>query len=787
MKRSPNRVSVACVRTTAESLRLTWCRWAAFGGLAVMPFCGAALARPNPAAPSFKNEVMAVISKAGCNQGVCHGNRSGKGGFKLSLRGQEPAEDYLALTQEQFGRRVDRNDPAASLLLRKPLTQVPHEGGQRLRADSPEYRILHQWIAAGCPTDDRAEPRPVRLTVSPDEGFLVAPEDTVELNVRATFDDGSERDVTSLACYEASSLLATIDDRGRVRLPELGECTVLVRYLHLQVPVRMARVPNRPVPSWSEPPAESFIDDHVFAKMRRLRLRPAPLVGDALFLRRLYLDVLGVLPGREEAEAFVADQDPKKRERVLDALLKRPEFADFWALKWADLFRLEEKTLDRKGVQSFHHWLRSSIDSGMPMDEFVRRIISARGSTYTVPPANFYRAYREPLERAEAVAQVFLGTRLQCARCHNHPFDRWTQDDYYSWAGIFSRVRYKVLENDRRDSNDKHEFRGEQIVWMARHGELQDPRSGRDVVPRFLGNTPDARVPDERVPDDGIDGDRLRALARWLTRRDHRQFARSMVNRVWFHLLGRGLVEPVDDFRATNPPSHPELLEQLSDEFAASGFDLRALIRRIVGSSTYQLASASRGDDEVDIANYTHARIRRHSAEVLLDAIHQVTGATPEFRGYPKGLRAVQVPGVHALRRRDAAPTSADTFLRLFGKPERLLACECERSEQGSVAQALQLISGDCMDQALRQPDNRLDALVRQAQAAGAPTSVVTADEIINELFWTALTRAPTESERAAARGVFEAAVRGDGSDLRRGVEDLTWSLLNSKEFLLRR
>jgi hypothetical protein len=711
----------------------------------------------------FSSDVMAVLSKAGCNQGTCHGNQNGKGGLKLSLRGQDPPLDRVALIGEFYGRRIDRLAPDQSLILLKPTMQLAHEGGRRFAADSPEYDILRRWIAQGAPADPPGAPELTGLDVGPREAVLVEPELTVQLRAIATFSDGSTRDVTRLAVYEPANRLTSVSHDGLARREGLGECTVLVRYLHLQVPVRLTFVPARPDFVWQNPPEHNYIDRHVFAKLRLLRMNPSDLADDHVFLRRVYLDLLGILPTAEEARSFVADTASDKRSRLIDELLQRPEFAEFWALKWSDLLRNEEKVLDRKGVQNFHGWIRRSIAQNQPLDEFVRELVAARGSTYSHPPANYYRANRDAVTRAEATAQLFLGTRLQCAKCHNHPFDRWTQDDYYRWAGLFARVQYKILENNRRDRNDKHEFDGEQVVWIDQTSEVNDPRTGQPVEPKFLGAD---------TPEFTAGQDRLEELACWLTHPNNRRFARSQANRIWFNLLGRGIVDPIDDFRATNPPSHPELLDALAADFIEHGFDVRHMIRTIMNSRTYQLSSLPNGTNLGDEATFSRALVRRLSAEQLLDSLCQVTGVPARFNGYPEGIRAGQIPGVRAARGRDNPAKSGDQFLQLFGKPPRLLTCECERSTETTLGQTVQLISGSTLNELLTHPENRLSKLLASDRLPA---------EIIDELYWTALSRPPTSQELEAAVAYLR-----ESRDRRAALEDVTWALVNAKEFVLR-
>lgn len=711
---------------------------------------------------SYRADVMAVLSKAGCNQGVCHGNQNGKGGFKLSLRGQDPDLDLTAIVREAGGRRIDRTDPDASLLLRKPAMEVAHEGGRRFRPDSPEYEIVRDWILAGAADDVETAPRLERIEVTPASAVLVEPRDSVQLQVVAHFADGTTHDVTRLAVFDPAERIATASHEGLVERQSFGETTVLVRYLDRQVAVPLAFVPARPDYAWSAAPPANYVDEHVWGRLRELRMTPAVLCDDSTFVRRAYLDLLNQLPTAAEARTFVTDSRADKRARLIDQLLTRPEFAAAWALKWSDLLRNEEKTLDRKGVQAFHHWIEQSIAAGKPIDQFVRELIAARGSTYMSPPANFYRALRDPVSRGEAAAQVFLGVRLQCAKCHNHPFERWTQDDYYGWSDLFARIEYKILENDRHDRNDSHEFDGEQIVWMARSGDIQNPRTGKPAEPRLLGAA-------AQPADDAHD--RLELLAVWATAKDNRFFARAQVNRIWFHLMGRGIVEPIDDFRDTNPPTNPPLLAALADDFVAHDFDLRHIIRAIMNSRAYQLSSVPNATNADDERNFSHAAVRRLSAEQLLDAMHQVAGVPPKFNGYPAGVRAGEVPGVLPARAR-GGPSMDDHFLTVFGKPPRLLSCECERSTGTTLGQAFQMISGPLVNELLARDEGRIARLVAEGR---------TADEQVEELFWTALVRPPSAEERASTVEFL-----GQATDRRKALEDIAWGLVNAKEFVLR-
>jgi hypothetical protein len=709
---------------------------------------------------SFRNDIMAVLSRAGCNQGPCHGNQNGKGGFRLSLRGQDADFDLDAITRDMLGRRADRGRPADSLVLLKATAAVPHEGGKRFGKSSLEYELLHRWIAEGLRGDVAAAPTLQRLEVSPREQVLVEPAENVKLTVTAHFAGGRSRDVTRLATFESSNLNAVVAGDGTASKTRDGETTILVRYLDRQTTVRLAFVPARPRFAWQPVPESNEVDRHVFARLKTLRTQPSELCTDAVFVRRAYLDALGILPTPDETRSFLADPRADKRTRLIDALLERPEFADFWALKWSDLLRNEEKVLDKKGVRLFHDWIRRSIAEGRPLNEFARELISGRGSTYSNPAANYYRALREPQARAEATAQVFLGIRLQCAKCHNHPFDRWTQDDYHRWAALFARVQYRIVENNRTDRLDKHEFDGEQVVFMDREGEVKSPRNGEVLKPRFLGV--------ERAPG----GDRLVDLADWVARPDNPYFAKAQANRVWYHLLGRGLVEPNDDFRASNPPANPALLDALAADFVKHRFDLRHLVRTVMNSRTYQLSALPNDTNREDETNFSHAQVRALQAEQLLDALSQVLEAPVDFPGQPKGTRAGQLPGVAARERKKATPEAA-RFLSVFGKPVRSLSCECERGDDTTLNQAFQLITGEMLNRMLSEPDNRIG----KRMAAGKSDAA-----IVEELYLAALCRMPTEAEATAAKRLV-----ARSKDRRAALEDVAWGLVNAKEFLLRR
>lgn len=718
---------------------------------------------------SFRNEVQAVIAKAGCNLGTCHGGATGKGGFKMSLRGSDPDLDFAALTQDAGGRRVNSFEPERSLILLKATQSLAHEGGKRFAKGSWEYRALRDWIAQGARRDLPGAPWLAKLEVVPRDPILIEPERAVQLKATAFFSDGARCEVTSKAVYELAQLgTAKVSSDGRVEMLADGETTVIVRYLDKQQPVRLAFVPARPGFKWVPVRQNNFIDRQVFAKLKSLRMTPSPLCRDEVFARRAFLDLLGAPPVAAEAKEFAADKSPDKRERLVDRLLARPEFGEFWAMKWADGLRVEPRTMDMKGMTAFHGWIRDAVAGNMPVNEFVRAILSAQGSTYKVPEANYYRALREPNVRAEAIAQLFLGMRLKCAQCHNHPFDRWTQDDYFNWAAVFARVDYEVKENSRKDKSDKHEFVGEQVVKLSREAKLTNPRTGDPASPKLLG----ASALDARTLDVLRD---LDAAADWLVNADNALFARAQVNRIWQHLMDRGLVHPVDDFRITNPASHPGLLNALADEFVRSGFDMKHIIRLIMSSRTYQLDSEPNDGNADDAVNYSHVLVRRLGAEQLHDALFQFAGVRPDFAAFPQVTRAVALPGPVRFRKRDGSPGTSDLFLRQFGQPPRLLACDCERTNETTMGQAFSLISSPQIDDILRRRDNVITALMRGRMGW---------EEQVAELFWRALSRAPTKEEVTRLAAV----VSGAPEDRRRtAMEDIAWSLVNAKEFVLRR
>jgi YD repeat-containing protein len=723
---------------------------AAGGRQVTVPVTVTGVDQPSPV--SFRRDVIASLNVGGCNSGACHGTPSGKNGFRLSLRGHDPAADFLQLTRDQFGRRTAKHDPQQSLLLLKGTGRVPHEGGQRYGASSLPAEMLTAWFAEGLRNDDPNLPGVRSVAVRPGPRVLNAPARWQQLAVIVTYADGTTRDVTRLSNFSSSDPgVAEVSPNGLVEFKRAGEVAILCRYLEEMVSVRLTYLEPRDGFVWPNPPEVNFIDTHTFAKLRKLSIAPSDLCSDQEFVRRAYLDCIGRLPTVEEARSFLGDPDAGKRDKLIDALVDTPEFADFWALKWADVLRSSRKTIQAKGSHGFQAWLRGHLQKNTPWDEVVRELITANGNTYSNPPANYYRIAKDPQSLAETTAQLFLGVRMQCAKCHNHPFERWTQDDYYGMAAWFARVRTKpepVIGTRTAAPNAAAE-----VVYGDRGGEVTQPRTGRVMKPRYLG-TGDADVPPGQ--------DRRAVLATWLTGRDNPFFAKSVVNRVWFHLMGKGIVDPVDDFRESNPAANDELLDALARDFAHNHFDLKRLVKTIMRSRTYQLSARPNDTNKDDTKYFSHALTRLLTAEQLLDAICDFTAVPEKYPGLPAGTRATQLPDGEVNH----------PFLKAFGQPARELACECERESDGNLAQALQLINGPTVNEKVRNPNNRLGKLLA-AQASD--------EQILDELYYAALARPPFEDEKKISLGHV-----AKGSDRRKAWEDIVWALINTREFLFR-
>ena len=722
----------------------------------------APVAEPPAAVPSFETEVMPLLTKAGCNQGACHGKGAGQNGFRLSLRGFAPELDHRWITREFDGRRLDPAKPEESLLLRKATGQTPHEGGRLFAPGGREYELLLAWLRAGAPGPTKDGPKVRKLDVSPAAKSL-KPGEEVQLVATATFDDGTTRDVTWLTKFDSNDpAYLEVSPSGKAKAIRPGASAARAMFL-TEVAVAVFAVPfDRPVDPKRFEVGNNFIDTHVFAKLKELRIEPSDLCTDEEFVRRLFLDACGVLPTADEVTAFAADRDPKKREKLIDAALARPEFTDYWALQLGDLFQnRRERDHDVrgvKGVRQFHDWLRNQVQANRPWDELARDVLTAAGPTTESPAVGYFvvtvgeHRHGENSEAPESVAQALLGTRIGCAKCHNHPLERYTQDDYYHFAAYFSRVKL-----DRKDSKS-----GPTVLRVSHPDQNQDknpvgvsqPRTGRFLKPQPL----------DRAAGDVRPGDDPRAaLARWVTDPANEYFAGAMVNRVWRHYLGVGLVEPVDDLRATNPPTNPALWKALVAEFVAKKYDLRALMRAVLNSRAYQLSSSTRPGNAADARFYSHYYARRLPAEVMLDAICDATGVPEVVEGYPQGVRVVQIPD----------PGANSYFLRTFGRSDRVTACACERGGDVSLPQVLHLIGGEVTNKV-----NSGACWVNKAVAAEKDD-----DRLLDQLFLRTLATRPTEEQRRAVKALL--AEKGAN---REGVSrDLLWALLNSKEFLFNR
>ena len=727
--------------------------------------------------PIFPREVSAVLGKTGCNLGTCHGNLHGKAGFRLSLRGDDPSLDYAAIVRGQGGRRLDRFEATQSLLLRKPLGQVAHQGGVRLKPDTFETRILAEWIAEGCqwnritgqslPTgSESARPDETleSLSVFPAKVILGQECREQQLVVCAKFADGIVRDVTNLARFEPSVVTGvTIDPSGRVTADKPADVSISVSYLTGRSASRLIFLADAE-PAWAEPPAASRIDELVEGQLRRMHIRPAPMADKYTLVRRTYLATIGRLPTANEVREFCQTEpaDSNQYERLIERLLQDEGYANAWSMRWSDLLRNEQKVMSEKGAELWHAWMTQQIANDRPLGEFVAEMITTLGSTYEHPPAGFHRTHRDPETAAESIGQVFLGVRLQCARCHNHPFDKWRQDDYYGLAAYFTTLERKQIDNTPKDKFDKHIISGDELIAYKEQvaAAIWHPGRAAEVTPKPLTQMKfDARTSESDVPAP------LAALATWLTV-DNRLFARNMANRIWYHVMGVGIVDPPDDFRDSNPPSNPELLEYLTDELIRSQYSTRHLTRLILASRTFQRQSAAEATPEEPLGGarvFAGYPLRRMSAEVLYDAISDVT----DVYSPPEG--AVSLAQCRSMAQVNV-PTKAG-FMQTFGKPGRLLVCECERSSDASLGQSLVLVNGLETRDKIAADRNRIDTLLQQA---GSPA------EKLETLFLTTLARPPRREE--VARFVDYVA---SSTTPRSAWEDVLWALMNSKEFSL--
>ncbi len=661
---------------------------------------------------SFRNHVLPVMTKAGCNSGACHGAAAGKNGFKLTLRGYDPELDYLTLSRQAAARRINKVEPAMSLMLLKPTLAVSHAGGKRFAVGSVEYGIISRWIASGMPAPSDSDPAVTRLEVLPARARL-RPGDQQKVLVRAHFSDGHAEDVSRWAKFSTSDEgVATVDDKGRVKLQGPGEAAISVWYLSRVSAARVSspfsRAPN--VEVYRRSLRNNFVDDLVLRKLEELGIEPSGLSTDAEFIRRAYLDAAGILPTAEEVRRFLADRSPDKRSRLIDSLLKRPEFEDYWAYKWSDLLLVSSKKLPENAMWSYYNWIHSSVAENKPWDKMVRELLAASGNTLANGAANYYVLHKDPIDVTENISMAFMGFSITCARCHNHPLEKWTQKDYYQMANLFSRV---ALKNGAA--------RGDTTVYSTSAGEINHPRLNEPLPPKPLDG-PELPL--------SSSADRRQHFAKWLTSPDNPFFARSLVNRAWKNFMGRGLVEPVDDIRDTNPPSNPDLLDALVRDLVSHGFDTKHLIRTIMNSGAYQLTSVPNESNRNDLKYHSHYIARRLPAEVLLDAISQATGVAEKFKGYPKGRRALQLPDTQI----------ESYFLDTFGRPPRLATVDSERQQEPTIMQVLHVINGDTINRKLRASRG----LIQKLTDAKADNRTA-----IESIYLAALSRYPTADELA--------------------------------------
>ena len=716
---------------------------------------------------NFKRDVMPILNKLSCTSGSCHGAAKGKNGFKLSLRGYDPEFDYQALLYEISGRRVNRAAPAESLLISKPTQAVPHQGG--LVLTQPEYKkTILRWISEGTLFGDNRKDAVEKLEVYPKEIFMTRTGMKQQILVLAHYGDGSVRDVSKEASIKSNTEtiakmapggehIMTAVAPGPMRMEgaqsivgeRIGEAALQVRYEGKFVTLPMTVLNPEEGFTWSNPPKYNYIDEHIDAKLRRLKIQPAPVSDDATFLRRAYLDLAGIPPTPQQARSFLEDPEKSrlKRSRLIDDLMKRKQFVDHWALKWGDLLQSNRKYLGEKGTWAFRQWIRDAISGNRPYDELVRELITSSGSTYQNPAANFYRVNNDAKVAMEKTTQIFLGVRMVCAQCHDHPFERWTQNQYYQLASFFAAVGVKPgFESD------------EQIIYLKREDDLiKHPNSGRYVEPQYLIASAGAPT----IPDDG---DRREALAQWLTSDKNPFFARAIVNRLWSYFLGRGIIEPVDDIRASNPPVNEALLAAMAKDFIDHGYDLQHVIRTIVNSRTYQASIEANKWNGADETNFSHFIPRRLPAETLLDAVTVATGSKPEFEGVPHDFTAQELPDPFV---------GKGGFLDMFGRPQRESACECERRGNVSLPQAMKLVNGPTLAEAIADPEGR----VSEAILAGNSDR-----QLIEDLYLATFSRLPTATEYDSALTYVK---RGPSRASR--SQDLLWALINSNAFLFNR
>lgn len=689
---------------------------------------------------SFRLDVMPVFMRAGCNTGSCHGAARGKDGFSLSLFGFDPNADHHSITRQIGFRRINLALPEESLMMEKSDGSVPHTGGKRFTKDSEYYQTLMRWLKAGVPNDQGEIPQVVAVELYPRQGVLEGEGATQRLIVRAKYSDGSDRDVTNLAVFSSNNdNSAEVNQDGVITAAAPGEAFVMARFETFTVGSQMLVLPKdlQYTPPESNP--VNYIDELVDAKLRKVRVLPSELCSDEVFIRRVTLDITGQVPTPEEYSAFMGDTAADKRAKLIDQLLERKEFSEIWAMKWAELLMIRSTNqISYKSMFLYNNWLTDQISNNVPLNVMVQDLLSATGGTFTNPATNFYERERNTLKTAENVAQVFMGIRTQCAQCHNHPFDQWTMDDYYSFAAFFSQIGRKTGEDYR-----------ETIVFNSGGGEVKHPVGGRVMKPKFLGGAePDVAGKDRRA-----------VLAEWLASPENPYFATSIANRVWAHFFGIGIVEPVDDIRVSNPASNPELLAALGEKFTAYNYDFKQLVRDICNSNAYQRSTQANDSNSHDGLNFARSLLRRIKSENLLDCISQITETKDKFRGLPEGAKAVQI----------ADGGTSTYFLTTFGRSTRTTVCACESKTEPNLSQALHLLNGSTAHAKVGQ-----GGVVKRLIDEGK-----TPEEVIGELYIRCLTRQPTPEETTKLMAIVN-----ESANPQQGLEDVFWALLNSREFI---
>lgn len=689
---------------------------------------------------SFKLDVMPIWMKSGCNTGSCHGAARGKDGFRLSLFGFDPDGDYLRITRELPGRRIDLAVPDASLLIEKSVGVVPHTGGKRFERESELCSNVVEWITAGCPRDPAEIATCVGLEIYPRDGVLDGEGTTQAVTARAKYSDGTDRDVTSLALYLSNNdTSATISPEGVITAGARGEAFIMARFATFTVGSHYVVLPKGLVYQDTPKPQVNYIDELVNLKLKKLRIDPSGRAADEAFLRRVFVDLVGQVPTEDEYNKYMSSTEPDKRDKLIDELLSRKEFTEVWVSKWAEwLMMRSSNQTSLKSITLYYTWLSEQIADNVPLDKMVRSILGASGGTFKNPSTNFYQIEPDVLKVSENVAQIFMGMRIQCAQCHNHPFDRWTMDDYYSFAAFFRQVGRKQGEDYR-----------ETIVFNAGGGEVNHPVGGRVMAPVYLGGG----------PADLAGRDRREALAEWLASPKNPYFARNFVNRIWHHFFGIGIVEPVDDVRVSNPASNDPLLIEMSRRFTESNYDFKALVRDICRSEAYQRSTEKNASNATDERNFASQTLRRIKAESMLDILSQVTSTQDKFPRLPLGARAVQI----------ADGATSTYFLTTFGRATRETACSCEVKMEPTLSQALHLLNGDTSNQKIQQ-----GGVIAAMQKENLPP-----EKIIEKLYVRCLSRKPIAEEAEALKPLF-----AEGSDVKRSLDDVFWALLNSREFL---